>query len=426
MTDRCDDPGPDDDRAGRLNQACFCRTLDAAALEKAVCERLGGAPLDSDLLPPNLIARSPVFVDTAEIEPLRAVVRAIERVVRAEPYQAAVLSWAPAIARREFGPRGVLMGYDFHLTDAGPRLIEVNTNAGGAFLNALLAQAQRVCCADAGIGFEPNEAEAFEAAARRMFAAEWGLQRGAGAPVRIAIVDDAPETQPLYPEFRLAQAALRATGAEVVIADPQALVFDGTVLRHAGATVDLVYNRLVDFALDELRHAALRQAYEAGAVVLTPNPRAHALHADKRNLVLLSDAPRLRSWGIDAPTLEALAAVPRTVLVTDRNADELWRTRKAWFFKPTRGHASKGVYRGDKLTTRVWSEVVASEDYVAQAYAPPGERLVEIDGRVEARKVDVRLYAYDGEVLLAAARLYQGQATNMRTPGGGFAPLFRV
>jgi hypothetical protein len=51
---------------------------------------------------------------------------------------------------------------------------------------------------------------------------------------------------------------------------------------------------------------------------------------------------------------------------------------------------------------------------------------VDVDGRPEPRKLDVRLYTYEGEVLLAAARLYQGQATNMRTPGGGFAPLFVV
>jgi len=40
--------------------------------------------------------------------------------------------------------------------------------------------------------------------------------------------------------------------------------------------------------------------------------------------------------------------------------------------------------------------------------------------------MDVRLYTYDGKVLLTAARLYQGQATNLRTPGGGFAPVFVV
>jgi hypothetical protein len=36
-------------------------------------------------------------------------------------------------------------------------------------------------------------------------------------------------------------------------------------------------------------------------------------------------------------------------------------------------------------------------------------------------KVDIRCYAYAGEVQLVAARLWQGQTTNFRTPGGGFA-----
>ena len=40
-----------------------------------------------------------------------------------------------------------------------------------------------------------------------------------------------------------------------------------------------------------------------------------------------------------------------------------------------------------------------------------------------ARKMDVRLYTYNGDTLLPAARLYQGQTTNFRTPGGGFAPV---
>jgi hypothetical protein len=39
-------------------------------------------------------------------------------------------------------------------------------------------------------------------------------------------------------------------------------------------------------------------------------------------------------------------------------------------------------------------------------------------------KFDLRNYAYDGAVLGVAARLYQGQTTNFRTPGGGFAPVY--
>ena len=62
--------------------------------------------------------------------------------------------------------------------------------------------------------------------------------------------------------------------------------------------------------------------------------------------------------------------------------------------------------------------------YIAQELAPPGERLIKLGDDTVARKVDVRLYTYDGRLLIAAARLYQGQTTNFRTEGGGFAPVF--
>jgi hypothetical protein len=42
----------------------------------------------------------------------------------------------------------------------------------------------------------------------------------------------------------------------------------------------------------------------------------------------------------------------------------------------------------------------------------------------QALKFDVRNYVYDGAVQFITARLYQGQTTNFRTPGGGFTPVF--
>ena len=123
---------------------------------------------------------------------------------------------------------------------------------------------------------------------------------------------------------------------------------------NPGRPIDLVYNRLVDFALERPEHAALRAAYLADAVVVTPNPRVHALFADKRNLALLSDPASLRSWGVTPETLADLLAVPRTVPVSPENAEELWRERKKLFFKPAAGYGSKAVYRGDRMTKRVW------------------------------------------------------------------------
>ena len=57
-----------------------------------------------------------------------------------------------------------------------------------------------------------------------------------------------------------------------------------------------------------------------------------------------------------------------------------------------------------------------------------GQRIVRPGARTfgrgqEALKFDLRNYAYNGQVQWVAARLYQGQTTNFRTPGGGFAPV---
>ncbi len=41
-------------------------------------------------------------------------------------------------------------------------------------------------------------------------------------------------------------------------------------------------------------------------------------------------------------------------------------------------------------------------------------------------KIDIRVYTYNGKTLLLTSRLYQGQTTNFRTQGGGFAPVFII
>ena len=161
-------------------------------------------------------------------------------------------------------------------------------------------------------------------------------------------------------------------------------------------------------------HAHLAAAYRAGAAVFTPHPEAHALYANKHNLVLLSDPGWLHAAGLDAATIETLrAGIPLTQRVQSADAEALWRDRKHWFFKPASGFGSRGAYRGDKLTRKVFAEILAA-DYVAQAVVPPSERHLAPD---QPLKLDLRNYVYDGAVQLVAARLYQGQTTNFRTPG---------
>lgn len=420
-----------------LNSACFCLSLDREALTRALNSELGRPDLSEMLRErcPFLFAAQPVFVATPQLRRMAEVIQAIESVVALPAYREAVLSAAPTIARLGTqGPLGAFFGYDFHLSKGHLGLIEINTNAGGAMLNAVLARAQHACCT-ALDSMVPtlDSVDRFEQLIVDMFQHEWrlsGMAGGTRALASIAIVDETPSDQYLYPEFILFQQLFERHGLRAVIADPTALEWRDGQLWHDDVAIDLVYNRLTDFYLEQPSSAALREAYLHRAVVLTPHPQAHALYANKRHLALFSDAARLRGLGVPEPMQRILLEhVPRTEVVDSADAPRLWDARRTLFFKPVAGFGSRAAYRGDKLTKRVWQEILAG-DYVAQAIVAPGERVIDdadattANMTTKAMKFDLRAYAYDGAVQWVAARLYQGQTTNFRTSGGGFAPVY--
>ncbi len=418
---------PADTDAARLNRHCYCVTLDQDALNSSLRDQFSdaGTGLPTTAIPEldQFFSNTAVFVPEADILTMERIVQAIESASKLPSYLTQVLSSAPDIAQFDPGPVGAFMGYDFHLGPEGPQLIEINTNAGGAFLNAMLARAQSRCCQPPA---NSPALDKFDDAIFGMFKQEWQSQRTDSMPGRLAIVDDAPKSQFMFPEFQLAQRLLSARGIDTLILDPGEFEYANGELTAGGQRIDMVYNRLVDFALEAPHHAALRHAYLDGSVVVTPNPRTHAVLADKRNLTLLSDSETLREWGLDTESVGLLErTVPKTRLVSRDDETALWRDRRGLFFKPVSGHGSKGVYRGDKLTKRVFENILEG-DYIAQDLVPPGERGLKIDDTVTTAKVDIRLYTYDGKTLLTAARIYKGQTTNFRTPGGGFAPIFEV
>jgi hypothetical protein len=417
--------------ADRLNAGCHCVSLDRAGLE-AELERVSpGFHAEVMAGRPHLFSDSVAFVSAEHVQRMARLVAAVERVVALPAYREHVLAWAPSSARHRSAAPGVFLGYDFHLGATGPQLIEINTNAGGGLLNALLARAQKACCDDVEALLPGDLAgDTPEHLFLEMFRAEWqafAATVGASDTVkRIAIVDEAPLTQYLYPEFVLFKRLFEHAGIEAVICDPQELALRDGALWHGASRIDLVYNRLTDFALEAPANAALRAAWLSDTALITPHPQAHALYADKRNLVALCDDALLARWGVDAETRTTLAnKIPRTELVVPEHADDLWARRKALFFKPAAGYGSKAAYRGDKITKRVFDEVLAG-NYIAQALVPPSSRTLRVDEAPVELKLDLRNYVYAGHVQLIAARLWQGQTTNFRTPGGGFAPVLTV
>jgi hypothetical protein len=398
-----------------LNRGCECSVVDVASIHERLDSILSAS--QSVLLShPHLFSEIPVFIAPAHLAEMQRAIRAIETVVSSEAYQREVLAAAPAIAQRPVAHHGVFFGYDFHIGAEGPRLIEINTNAGGAFLNIVARDAQIACC-DASLEYleQLRDESQLEDLVVAMFRNEWRLARG-DAPLRsVAIVDDDPAGQFLHPEFVLAKRVFESRGIATRIADVSALQLAGDRVVIDGEPVDLVYNRSTDFYFEAANSAVLRAAYEADLAVITPHPRAHALYANKRNLVLLSDGDALARLGVAADVMQTLHRVVPIAREVRGDGAAWWSRRKDWFFKPESGFGSRGTYRGDKLTRRVFAEIM-NGDYIAQALTPPGERLL--------MKADIRCYAYEGAIQLMAARLYQGQTTNFRTAGGGFAPVY--
>jgi len=420
--------------ASQLNHDCACYSLDMAGLRRALqADSVLSAwwPHWQDTHA-HLFSGVGLFVSRSQLQAMREAVQVLHQVMAQPAWRQLVLAQSPDLACMPMGPRGVFMGYDFHLTESGPRLIEINTNAGGAMLALALTRAQRACC-DAARDWlhTATDLAPLEALWLDMFAQEWTLQRPEtpfipkqGPARTLAIVDEDPTRQYLYPEFLLFQDLFRQAGVDARIVDPQELAWTDGQLQHRGQRIDMVYLRLTDFDLKAPAHLALHQAWQTGACVFTPNPETHALQANKRHLATLSDPQQAMPLGLSEPVLELLArVVPQTKLLTPDNARQLWAERKGYFFKPLAGHGSKATYRGDKLTTKTWAQI-QTQPYVAQALIPPSQRVVMVGDARKTLKADVRAYAYDGQVQLFAARLYDGQTTNFRSDGGGFAPVF--
>ena len=281
MPDRFVEPRPNADGvlrtscgadAQRLNSSCFCISLDRQALDAVLEDELNDSYITELMRErcPHVFAERPVFIPAAQLQRLVETVDAIEKVVAMPAWREQALALAPPIARHDTrGVKGVLFGYDFHAEGETVGLIEINTNAGGAMLNAMLARAQRACCADV----EPllpslDGVRGFEQSIVDMFRSEWQATSPQRPLRTIAIVDEAPEAQYLYPEFLLFQRLLQAHGIKTVIADPAELTLRAGALWLGETPIDLVYNRLTDFYLEGQQCKVLDDAYLSDAVVV--------------------------------------------------------------------------------------------------------------------------------------------------------------
>lgn len=381
-----------------LNRDCYCRPIERQEVIQTILKQKA-APNMEEMLKARLhyFANTNVFLSPDHLSEMLAQIRAIENVVKKPGYIEHIRQRSPETADGfdVQKTKGVFMGYDFHLSEDGPKLIEINSNAGGAFIVNMIERASQTSSGH------------FSKQIMDMFQSEWTSAGRRGQFKSLAIVDERPTEQYHYPDMCLAKSLLEDHGIKVVITDPENLDLRGGKLFHGELQIDLIYNRLTDFDLSESANQIISRAYKDDLAVITPAPHHHAQFADKRNLITLSDSNLLSSFGVAPQDIESLKSIPKTMAVTDTVSEEMWISRRSLFFKPSAGFGSRGAFRGSKLTKKVWGEILEG-GYIAQERVIPPLRAVTVEGERTSLKFDVRVYTYDGTPLLFAARVYQG------------------
>jgi hypothetical protein len=364
----------------------------------------------------NVISPYKIFVPQSVIDSITAAVDNIFRLSRQDSYRKAVLS-APVdreILSSSAANLSVLMSYDFHLDGETPRLLEINTNASGYLIADALYSMHA----------QSNPFPLAMDSLKKSFIGEFQRLGLEGSP-HIAIIDEAPRAQKMFPEFLFYKSLFEKWGYTASIHDTIDLAYRNGALFAAEKKIDFIYNRYCDFTLSDPSSEQLRRAYLEGACGFSPNPKEYMLLADKRSLVSMSSDGWLETVATSDISIDAIRKVLLPTWHAGEFADisEVWQKRKQFFFKPPQSYGGKGAYRGSSISHKVFNRVM-SEDTLIQQYVPAPKITFESDVTSADWKYDLRAYAYGGEVQMLVARIYQGQISNFSQAYGGYCPIF--
>jgi len=315
-------------------------------------------------------------------------------------YRQSIQEHIPETADAMHDEASILMGFDFHLTDDGPKLIEINNNAGGLYIGDDAWMPQD----DLSIGSGSLKERILS-----MFPASWQT---------IAIMDEDVKEQYMYPEMLAYAELLRQAGRQVFVVSPEDIERRDDGLYVENQRLDGIYNRHTDFYLDTRELSHIRDALMAKQVKLNPHPRSYALLGHKARMVDWWREGLLEACISNEQVAMIRHVVPEIHMLSEMDADELWASRKQWVFKPSARHGGKGVILGKSISRKRFASLDL-QDTVVQAFVPASQ--LEYQGVMY--KFDVRLYMHGSTLIGMAGRLWRGQVTNFREEGSGWTKI---
>jgi len=247
---------------------------------------------------------------------------------------------------------------------------------------------------------------------------------GANPPAtpRIAIVDW--KEARTYAEFVAFAEFCRAQGYGAVVADPRELEYDGNVLSHRGAKIDIIYRRVVSGEymehLEEVK--PMTRAYKDHNICLVGSFRSDVAF-NKRAFGVLHNPEFAHFFSEHERTLID-RHIPWTQPFEDVECD--YRGKKAnmvdlarqnkntLVLKPSNLYEGQGVWLGAQKGTDEWEELIGTalrQDYVLQELIPiPSLPIVDLDEGFEIRNQFVHLgeYVFGGNFCGLYCRLADG------------------
>jgi hypothetical protein len=163
---------------------------------------------------------------------------------------------------------GILSSYDFHLIGDIPKLIEINTNAGGLFLNYKLLQLAKPCCGNTKVQDISN----FEEKIVNMFRREFALKSGGKEELlTVAIMDENIQEQFLYPEILICKEILEKDEIQTFMVDSKDIEVKINTAYYKDVKIDLIYNRNTDFYFKKLDNKKFLEVLETQALLFLPH-----------------------------------------------------------------------------------------------------------------------------------------------------------
>lgn len=352
----------------------------------------------------------PVSLSLKAYQEIKLTIKSLFQLKKREDYQQSLNKKAPKTALKNQKHDSVLMAYDFHIDQHDqPKLIEVNTNASGFLLVNSLYQFQNLSYKKA----REDLKNSFQTEWRKFINKEEKVKEE-NSPQKTVLIDDHLFSQKMAVEFYMYKDFFQSMAWPFEVCEAQSLTVNdkGELYTSHKEKVDFIYNRSTDFYFKN--HPHLAEVYLKGTCVISPHPREYYLLADKN---------RLCDWFIQKDKWEELKLIqnhlPFSEVLDSHNKERIWTHRKKYFFKPRQGYSGRGAYRGASLTHKKFEELSQLKSLV-QDFIPPS---TVIDSTGQKWKVDFRAYVYEDQIQQLAARVYQGQLTNFKQPGSGYATV---